>query len=42
MTAFEKKKNTKMENSVYYAQAKTWEKILQYLVHSSLNQDPIM
>ena len=32
-----------MVNSVYYAQAKTWEKkILQYLVHSSLNLDPII
>lgn len=32
-----------MENRVYYAQAKTWgKKILQYLVHSSLNWDPII
>lgn len=25
-----------------YGQAKSWETILHYLVHSSLNQDPII
>lgn len=43
MTVFEKKKKkNKMESSVYYTKAKTWEKILQYLIPSSLNYGPII